>query len=72
MDDGMNLDTAFLLSGLRVSSHSLEQKVGEQRYGGGIDAPEPFHPFGSLGAPAVRGKGMAVSGVKINDYFCPW
>jgi hypothetical protein len=37
MDVGVNLDSAFLLSCLRMAAHTLEDEVGEERDGRGIN-----------------------------------
>ena len=44
MDVGMNLDAPFLLSRLRMPAHTLEDEVGEQRDGGGVDDLQAFKP----------------------------
>ena len=65
MDDGMYLDAAFFLPRFGMPSHTLEEKVGEQRDGRGVDNLKPFHPFRRLAASAVRGKDVAVCGVQV-------
>lgn len=50
----MNFDAAFLLSGLGMASDTLDNCIGEQRDGRGIDDAQPFHPFFSTATSAVR------------------
>ena len=61
----MHLDTALLLARLRMSPYAFEDKVGEKRYGRGINNLKPRQPFGSLPFPAVRGKFILVCGIQI-------
>ena len=50
----MNLDAAFLLSRFGMTSHSLENGIGEQCHGRRIDDAQPFYPFFRTVTPAVR------------------
>ena len=68
MDVGMDLDSSFFLSRLRMSSHALENEVGEQRDGRGVYDLQPFEPCRNLPAPAVRGKFVLVGGIQIPVY----
>ena len=54
VDVGVNLNSAFFLSCLRMASHALEYEVGEERNGRGIYDLQPMEPFGNLPAAAVR------------------
>ena len=59
----MDLYATFLLARLWMSPDSFEKQIGEERYGRRVDDLQPFHPFWSLSAPAVRGKQITVSSV---------
>ena len=63
--DRVDFDATFLLACLGMAPYTLEQQIGEQRYCRGVDDLQPFHPFETLAALAVRGKDMAVGGVQI-------
>ena len=56
------LDAAFLLPGVGMSTHTLENSIREQSNGSGINDPELFYPIFRTVAAAVR----------RNYYFCPW
>lgn len=45
MNDGMHFYASFLLSRLRMPSHTLEDDVRKQGYRGGIDDSQTFYPF---------------------------
>ena len=60
MNDGVYLDTTFLLSCLRMAAYALKNHFGEQRDSSRVNDPQPFHPFLSPMIPAVR----------KNVYFC--
>ena len=50
----MDLDAAFPLACLGMSPRTLEQQVGEQRYGGRVYDMELVKPLGVLPLSAVR------------------
>ena len=60
MNDGMNLDAFLLLPCLGMPTHTLENYVGEQCYGGGVNDSQPFHPFLRAITTAVRRKLLLV------------
>lgn len=60
--------STFFLAYLRCRPTSLKKQVGEQCDGCGVDDLKPFRPFWVLAAAAVRGKNMAVCGVKVAVY----
>lgn len=59
----VHLYVPFLLAGLGMTSHTLEQKVGEQGNGSGIYNLKTFHPDCISVFVAVRGKYISVYGV---------
>ena len=50
------LDAALLLSGFGMPADTLENSVGEQCNGRGINDSKPLYPFFSAVSSAVRGK----------------
>ena len=54
MDDRVDLDASFLLSGLWMPSNALENSVGEKRDCSRIDNSKPFNPLFRAIASAVR------------------
>ena len=61
----VRLDTPFLLAGLGMSSDSLENSIGEQRDGSGINDSKLFYPLFRAVASAVRGKNVFIGGIQI-------
>ena len=64
----MHLDTALLLPCLRVAAYALEDEVGEERNGRGIDDLQPVKPLGNLPVAAVRGNLIPVCGIQVPVY----
>ena len=50
----MDFNAAFLFACLRMATNALENGIGEQAYGCGIDDAQPFYPFFRAVTPAVR------------------
>ena len=68
MYDGGYLYISFLFAGLGMTSHTLEQEVGEQGDGSGIDNLKTLHP-GFIPVPAaVRGKYIPVCGISYDRW----
>src|SRR3712207_7295554 len=65
MNDGMDLDTSFLLARLGVTPYTLEDEIGEERNRGRVDDTKPLHPALRLISWAVRGKGCLVLLIKV-------
>ena len=59
----MHFDSSLFLAALRMSSNTLEEQVGKQGDGGGVDYLQAFHPLGHFAIPAVRRKCMPVSAI---------
>ena len=68
VDVGMDLDTSLLLPRLGMPAHPLEDEVGEQRDGRGVDDLQTLEPCRYLPASAVRGKLILVGGIQITVY----
>ena len=66
MDDGVDLDAAFLPARLGIAPHTLENQVREQADGRRIDDLQPFHPLRHLAGEAVRGKSVLVALVQVH------
>ena len=54
VDARVYLYAAFLLSRLGIASHALEDEVGEEADGRGVNYLQLLHPFGHLAQGAVR------------------
>ena len=65
MNDGVYLDTTFLLSCLRMAAYALKNHFGEQRDSSRVNDPQPFHPFLSPMMSAVRRKLVPVRLVQV-------
>ena len=65
MNVGMYLYPAFLLSGFRIATDSLKDKVRKEGDGGGINDLKLLHPLWILTFAAVRGKLVLISGIQV-------
>ena len=64
------LDATFLLSCLRMPPNSLENSIGEQRDGCGINDSKLLYPLFRAIASAVRGKNVFIGGIQVAiDFF---
>ena len=59
------LHATLLPARLRMPAHALEDEVGEERDGGGVEYLQADKPLRNLPLPAVRGKLVLVGGVQV-------
>ena len=69
MYDRVYLDTALLLPGFGMTSYTLEDDVGEQRNGCGVNDSEPLDPLFRTITSAVRGKNVSIGGIQVALHF---
>ena len=62
---GVHLHASLLPARLRMPAHTLEDEVGEERDGGGVEYLQAAEPLRHLPLPAVRGKLFLVGGVQV-------
>ena len=65
---GVHLHASLLPARLRMPAHALEDEVGEERDGGGVEYLQAAEPLRHLPLPAVRGKLFLVGGVQVAVY----
>ena len=61
----MHFYPTFFLSGFRISTDSLKDKVRKEGDGGGINDLKLLHPLWSLTFTAVLGKLILISGIQV-------
>jgi len=66
VDVCMNLDSAFLLPRLGMTSYTFEQHIGEQCHSRGVYNLQPVYPARRGSLPAVRGKLVTIFGVQTS------
>ena len=67
--DRVYFDATLLLSGLGMSADTLENGIGEQRNGRGINDSKLLYPFFRTIASAVRGKNVLIGSIQVSIYF---
>ena len=69
MYDRVYLNTALLLSCFGMTSYTLEDDVGEQRNGCGVNDSEPLDPLFRTITSAVLGKNVSIGGIQVAIHF---